>query len=368
MRCGGLGEVPPIWPDSSPELLPADDILCSTFCLDEEAEASITASKEPVFLRLPVLSCDDLSRSGFVQQGPGPPWRQAGPLLHLSSRARHSLHWHSDRGSMSLHSAAPCCLGVRRPCPVLCSVCNPAFRPLRFGDIAARYHGAGSEHHTSSLVIDMALQQTMPLCTALQPGRGDLIIHRKMGTFASLHHTGFACSPRSSGSDCSVYLHRSTSLVLGMSGSASGTACKRPASSISQEGSPTETVPPASAIRRWFYASLFIILQEEEWSPQDSQDLLAEASSQLEPLSGLALFERIWLLPEGRHLPRLMQAFRERFGIRFGRCLEMLQAPSATPTTGPSRALHVEPDVQGTRSKAAAAPHARARSSGHRRP
>ena len=50
-----------------------------------------------------------------------------------------------------------------------------------------------------------------------------------------------------------------------MSGSASG--CKRPASSISQEGSLTEAVPPASAVRRWFYASLFIILQEEEWSP-----------------------------------------------------------------------------------------------------
>ena len=150
-----------------------------------------------------------------------------------------------------------------------------------------------------------------------------------------------------------------------MSGSASGTARKRPASSISQEGTSTEAVPPASAVRRWFYASLFIILQEKEWSPQDSQDLLAEASSQLEPFPGLDLFERIWVLPEGRDLPRLMQAFWERFGIRFGRCLELLQAPAAPPA-GPCYGTPVSTDVQGTRSKAAAAPHARAHPSGHR--
>ena len=68
---------------------------------------------------------------------------------------------------------------------------------------------------------------------------------------------------------------------------------------------------------------------------QYSQDLLAEASTQLEPLSGLDLFERIWVLPEGRDLPRLMQAFRERFGVRFGRCLELLQdASPAGPSCG----------------------------------
>ena len=140
-----------------------------------------------------------------------------------------------------------------------------------------------------------------------------------------------------------------------MSGSTTGAARKRPASSISQEGASSETIPTASAVRRWFYASLYIVLHDEGWGAQDSQDLLAEASSQLEPLSGLDLFQRIWVLPEGRDIPRLMQAFRERFGIRFGRCLDLLQADSSThPRPGTSGST----DVQGTRSKAAAAPHA----------
>ena len=148
-----------------------------------------------------------------------------------------------------------------------------------------------------------------------------------------------------------------------MSGSTTGAIRKRPASSISQEGASPETIPTASAVRRWFYASLYIILQEEGWGAQDSQDLMAEASSQLEPLSGLDLFERLWVLPEGRDLPRLMQAFRERFGIRYGRCLDLLQAASSTH---PRSGAPVSTDGQGTRSKAAAAPHARARSSGRR--
>ena len=160
----------------------------------------------------------------------------------------------------------------------------------------------------------------MPGCDALLPKRGDLTVRREDGASAFLHHTGDACSPCSGGSDYSDRQCRS-----GVSG------FSRPASSISQEGTSTEAVPPASAVRRWFYASLFIILQEEGWSPQDSQDLLDEASSQLKPLSGLDLLERIWVLPEGRDLPRLMQAFRERFGVRFGRCLELLQAPADTP-------------------------------------
>ena len=61
---------------------------------------------------------------------------------------------------------------------------------------------------------------------------------------------------------------------------------------------------------------------------------------------------------QGRDLPRLMQAFRERFGIRFGRCLELLQAPATSPA-GPRYGAPVSTDVQGTRSKAAAAPHTR---------
>ena len=74
------------------------------------------------------------------------------------------------------------------------------------------------------------------------------------GASACLPHTGDACSPCSGGSDSS---DRQCPLVLSMSGSASGTARKRPASSISQADTSTETIPPASAVRRWFYASLW---------------------------------------------------------------------------------------------------------------
>ena len=60
-------------------------------------------------------------------------------------------------------------------------------------------------------MIDIAVQQTMPCCTALQPGRGDASVHREEGASAFLHHTGGARSPRSGGSDCSKCLHGSVS-------------------------------------------------------------------------------------------------------------------------------------------------------------
>ena len=233
---------------------------------------------------------------------------------------------------MPMHSVAPCaCLGLWRLCPAPYSVCRAESRPLRLGGIAAHSRRGGGASPTTSLVITIAAWQTMPCCAALLPKRADLNVRREDGASAFLHHTGDACSLAVVAQTVQIASVGPGLLVLRRSSSASGTACKRPASSISQEGTSTEAVPPASAVRRWFYASLFIILQEEEWSPQDSQDVLDEASSQLEPLAGLDLFERIWVLPEGRDLPRLMQAFRERFGVRFGRCLELLQAPAATP-------------------------------------
>ena len=89
-----------------------------------------------------------------------------------------------------------------------------------------------------------------------------------------------------------------------MSGSTTGATRKRPACSVSQEGASPETIPTASAkmvLRQplHHFTGRGVVL---------SQDLMAEASSQLEPLSGLDLFERLWVLPEGRDLPRLMQA------------------------------------------------------------
>ena len=117
-----------------------------------------------------------------------------------------------------------------------------------------------------------------------------------------------------------VHIWVRVSLVRRMSGSASGTARKRPAVS-----------------------GQTMVLRQSFHHPTGGG--LAEASSQLKPLSGLALFERVWLLPEGRDLPQLMQAFRERFGVRFGRCLEMLQGSSTTPT-GPGRENLADPRHQ----------------------
>ena len=109
VRCGGvLRDVPPTCPDSSPELIPAAVGLCSTFCLDEDTEASVTASKEPVLPHLPVLSCNALFQTGLVPQGPQLPRQQAGTLLHFSTPARSSLPRHRDGGFTPIHSDVPC--------------------------------------------------------------------------------------------------------------------------------------------------------------------------------------------------------------------------------------------------------------------
>ena len=101
-----------------------------------------------------------------------------------------------------------------------------------------------------------------------------------------------------------------------MSGSGPTLVRKRPAADVASDTRPSIVVPSASAVRRWFYASLLVLLRDAGWSEQDTRELLSDAADQLEPLEGRDLFERVWILPEGRDVPRLMLAFKERFGSK----------------------------------------------------
>ena len=249
-----------------------------------------------------------------------------------------------------MHSAAPCsCLGSWHLCPALDSVCSTMSHPLRLGGITAHSRREGSTSPTTSLVITIAEWQTMPCCDSLLPKRGDHSVRREAGASAFLHHTGDACSLCSGGSDCSDRQCRSGS------GSPWFSTC--PAQRLARLAS---ALPPPS-LRR-------ILRGGNSTGVRGQTMVLCQPLHHLTgggPLSGLDLFERIWALPEGRDLPRLMQAFRERFGIRFGCCLELLQTPAATPV-GPCYGTPAPTDVQGNRSKGAAAPNARAHPSGHR--
>ena len=217
--------------------------------------------------------------------------------------------------------------------------------------------------HTASFVTIVAALQTIPCCDALLPAPGGHDVHWEAGDSALLHHTDDASGPCSGGSDC---LDRQSRPRLPWLFTCPAQRLAQLANALpplflrrglrlrqSQQRPPSEDgSTPASTS---FYMTRGGVLRtpktswprpRHNWNP-----------------SGRDLFERIWVLPEGRDIPRLMQAFRERFGIRFGRCLDLLQADSSThPRPGASGST----DVQGARSKAAAAPHARAHASGRR--
>ena len=368
VRRDGLHGIPPTCSDSSPELIPTADGLCSAFCLDEAAEADVAASKVLLPPHLQVSFCNRLSPTALVPQGPGPPRRQAGTLLRFDAPTRSSCLRRRSGGDLPMHSTTHCAyLGFWRLCSALYDVCHTVSRPLRPGGVPAHSHRGGGTSPIKSLVVTIAAWQTLPGCDALLPKRGDLTVRREAGASAFLHHTGDACSPCSGGSDYSDRQCRS--------GSPWFSACpaQRPVRLAS-------ALPPLYLRRVLRRRQFHRHPRSDDGSmPASSSSyrrrsgvlrthrLLDEASSQLEPLSGLDLFERIWVLPEGRDVPRLMQAFRERFGIRFGRCLELLQAQADNPAD-PCCGAPAATDVQGTRSKAAAAPHARARPSGPHRP
>ena len=342
--------------------LPTGYVLHSS-CLDEAAEADVAASKELLPPHLKVSFCNRLSSTALVPQGARPPRQQAGMLLSFDVPTRSSCHRRRRGGGLPMHSTTHCAyLGFWRPCSALYDVYHTVLRPLRPGGVPAHSHRGGGTSAFKLLVIAIAAWQTLPGCDVLLPTSGDLTVRREEGASAFLHHTGDACSPCSGGSDYSDRQCRSGSLWF------SACPAQRPARLAS-------ALPP-------LYLRRALRRRQFHRRPRSDDGSMPASSSSYRRrsgaprthrtfwtrprLSGLDLFEHIWVLPEGRDIPRLMQAFRERFGIRFGRCLELLQAQADTPAD-PCCGAPAATDVQGTRSKAAAAPHARARPSGPHR-
>ena len=131
IRRDGLQGATPTCSDSSPELIPAADGLCSAFCLDE-AEADVAASKELLAPHLQVSFCHRLSSPALVPQGPRPPRRQAGILLSFGIRTRSSCRRRRRGGGLPMHSIAHCAyLGSWRQCSALYNVYHTVLRPLR---------------------------------------------------------------------------------------------------------------------------------------------------------------------------------------------------------------------------------------------
>ena len=141
MQSDGLRHFPPTCPDSSPELIPAAVGSCSTFCL--EAEASVTASKEPVLPHVPVLSNwfgAARSRATAAAGRPVAELQCARPLFTSSAPGRR-FPANAFRCSLRLPwgmATVPCTL-FGLPHSV-----SPA-------KAWARCRGAGGESHTSSL-------------------------------------------------------------------------------------------------------------------------------------------------------------------------------------------------------------------------
>ena len=131
IRRDGLQGATPTCSDSSPELIPATDGLCSAFCLDE-AEADVAASKELHAPHLQVSLCHRLSSPALVPQGPRPPRRQAGILLSFGIRTRSSCRRRRRGGGLPMPSIAHCAyLGFWRQCSALHNVYHTVLRPLR---------------------------------------------------------------------------------------------------------------------------------------------------------------------------------------------------------------------------------------------
>ena len=96
--------VHPVCPDSSPELIPAAEGMCSAFCLEEDAETAAAAAKVPHLSRLLVPLYHCLTATGSALQGPKTPRQQAGALF--DSAPPHSLFaspaqaWRSYAGAL----------------------------------------------------------------------------------------------------------------------------------------------------------------------------------------------------------------------------------------------------------------------------
>ena len=213
IRRDGLQGAPPTCSDSSPELIPAADGLCSAFCLDEAAEADVAASKELLPPHLQVSFCNRLSSTALVPQGPRPPRQQAGILLSFDVHTRSSCRRRRRGGGLPMHSTTHCAyLGFWRPCSALYNVYHTVLRPLRPGDVPAHSHRGGGTSAVELLVIAIAAWQTLPGCDVLLPTSGALTVRCEEGASACLPHTGDACSPCSGGSDSSDRQCRSGSL------------------------------------------------------------------------------------------------------------------------------------------------------------
>ena len=105
-------DVPHICSDSSPELIPAAEGLCSAFCLEEDPATDVIAAKVPHPTRLLVPLCHRLHATGLALQSPGPPQPQAGALLRFCTSTRSSRFRRRHGGHVQAHSTALCtCLG-----------------------------------------------------------------------------------------------------------------------------------------------------------------------------------------------------------------------------------------------------------------
>ena len=155
--------------------------------------------------------------------------------------------------------------------------------------------------HTASFMPLVVALQTIPCCDALLPAPGGHDVRWEAGASALLHHTDDTSGPCSGGSD---YLDRQSRPRLPW-------LFTCPAQRLAQL---------ANALPPLFLRRGLRLRQSQQRPPSEDGStpastsfymmrggvLRTEASSQLEPLSGRDLF-----LPEGRDIPRLMQAFRE---------------------------------------------------------
>ena len=199
-----IHDVPHICSDSSPELIPTAEGLCSAFCLEEDPETNVIAAKVPHPTRLLVPLCHRQHATGLALQGPGPPQPQAGALLCFGTSTRSSRFRRRHGGHVQAHSTALCtCLGSWQLNPAPGFISCTLSPTLRFGIIAARSRRGGNTTPATSLVTIDAAWQTTPCCDVLLPACGDHDVHWEAGASAFLHHTGDACGPCSGGSDCS---------------------------------------------------------------------------------------------------------------------------------------------------------------------
>ena len=195
--------VHPVCSDSSPELIPAAEGMCSAFCLEEDAETAAAAAKVPHLSRLLVPLYHRLTAAGSALQGPKTPRQQAGALLRFCTSTPSSRLRHRHGGHMPAHSDALCpCLGPRQLSPALGSTCCTLSHTLRFVSITAHSRRGGHVSHTASFVTIVAALQLITCCDALLPAPGGHDVRWEAGASSLLHHTDDASGSCSGGSDC----------------------------------------------------------------------------------------------------------------------------------------------------------------------